>query len=353
MTAAATPTRLCLTTALNPGAVAVLQIYGPGSQDTLEKITSKRDWLPGRIHLVDLAGIDRGLAVLLPTTGDRAGGVAQLMPHGGPRVVQSLIEKITGLGVVYEAQPDPVTVYPEADSPVEADALSAVALAMSPAAIDPLLAQPGLWRAAMQHPEKIDRDKLKRDSHVLDRLIEPPTVVVVGRPNVGKSTLTNRLMGRTVSLVADLPGTTRDWVGGLVELGGITHGVAVRWLDTPGLRTSDDSIEQRAIELASQAIASADVLIVMRDPQQDWPEPGVLPREPDLWVVNKADQSDKVWSDAIPISAKTGEGIDTLHQRVVAVLGLDRIEPDSLWAFSDTLRRFALREIDGLSNYLG
>ncbi len=105
--------------------------------------------------------------------------------------------------------------------------------------------------------------------------------------------------------------------------------------------------------MASGVMASADVLIVMRDPQQDWPEPGVLPREPDLWVVNKADQSDAAWPDAIPISAVTGQGIDTLQQRVVTALGLDRIEPDSLWAFSDTLRRFVLDETDCLAGYLG
>ncbi len=342
--------RVTPATALRPGAVAAVLLHGSGITELLSGLTGRETWEPGHVYWVDMAGIDRGLATLV-RGGDR--GCAQLMPHGGPRIVQNLLTKLTELGAVIDDAPDPAVLYPEADSQIQADALAAVARAASPAAIDLLLAQPRLWRKAIQTPADVDRESIRGTSLLLDRLIDPPTVVVVGRPNVGKSTLTNRLMGKTVSLVADLPGTTRDWVGAVVELGGVHDAVAVRWLDTPGLRASDDTVEQEALGIARNVIASADVLISMRDAQQDWPKPGALPREPDLRVVNKIDQSDGVWPDAIPISAATGRGIDTLQQRVVAALGLGRIEPDPLWAFSDTLRRFVLGETDGLSGYLG
>jgi len=365
VTADLSDTRLCMTTSPTPGAVAILQLIGPGVEQVLSKLTGRGQWEAGRLYLVDFAGIDRGLAVLI-----RSGqsGVAQLMPHGGPRVVRSLIEAVGALGVLFDPQPDASTIFPEADSPIQADALVAVASASSPAAIDRLLTQPALWRSAVQANIKItplDRDKIQQESHLLDRLVTPPTVVVVGKPNVGKSTLTNRLMGRSVSLVADLPGTTRDWVGGVVEIadvgvlsadvkrGGGPSSVAVRWVDTPGLRDSADDIEQRAIGLASQAIASAEVLIVMRDPDNDWPDAGDLPREPDIRVVNKADLTEGHWPDAVSISAATGQGIEMLQRCVVDALGLSQINRGACWAFSDTLRRYVRGGITDLSDYLG
>lgn len=353
MTAGHSKTRVTLTTAARPGAVAVLQLYGPGAgaEDVLFRITGRRDWELGRLRLVDIAGIDCGLAVLLRAGPD---GVAQLMPHGGPRVVQSILEKLAEVDVLVDRETNPLALYPEADSPIQADALLAIALAASPAAIDVLLAQPGRWREAMKDGRSSDRDRLREDTRILDRLVDPPKVVVVGRPNVGKSTLTNRLLGRTVSLVADLPGTTRDWVGAVVELGGIRNAVAVRWLDTPGLRASGDGVEQRAIGLARQEIASADVLIAMRDPDQDWPAAGALPREPDLRVINKLDDNagctDR--SGALAISALNGGGIDTLQQLIVEALGLHHVNEDVLWAFSDTLRHYSEDEDVDLSAYL-
>ncbi|MEM1027683.1 MAG: GTPase, partial [Planctomycetota bacterium] len=180
--------------------------------------------------------------------------------------------------------------------------------------------------------------------------LTPPTVVVVGRPNVGKSTLLNRLVGRSASVVADLPGTTRDWVGGLVELvpeGGdpARDAVAVRWLDTPGLRDSDDTVEQRAIAQARDVVAGADVLIVMRDPEDDWPDPNELPREPDVWVMSKADVGVRTNepSHEIRISAATGEGLDRLTSAVLGRLGTDEAAPGQPWVFSPWLQEWAER----------
>ncbi|MEE9212186.1 MAG: GTPase [Phycisphaeraceae bacterium] len=334
--------RVTLTTAANTGPIALIQLHGPGVTAILTQLTGKADWPASRMRLVEFAEIDTGLAVMFRGEPD---AWAQLMPHGGPRVVQKLLDHLTALGAAYDNDPPPRAVYPEAKSDLEADMLATIARAASPAAINLLLAQPGLWKdfiTANEDQATDQRGAILARSDVLDRLIDPPAVVVIGRPNVGKSTLTNRMLGRSASLVADLPGTTRDWVAGLAEL----DRVAVRWMDTPGLRHGDDEVEQRAIDLARQVIVNADVLIAMRDPSLDWPTDDALGRGPDLWVFNKIDTAPNATlagdgrqpGSPLPVSAATGRGTDRLQQFILDRLGLSMLREPTLWVFSPTLR---------------
>ena len=385
--------RLVAATAPTSGAVALLQLHGRGAREVLAAVTGVKDWPAARMRLVHFGDIDEGLAVLL-RDGDDAW--AQLMPHGGPRVVQKLIDRLLELGATYDAEPPARELYPEAQSELEADMLATLVRAASPAAIDLLLAQPAAWRtllfpsppgrgqgegllfsADFDHNENKEKtltrplpggegEEILRRTKLLDRLIDPPSVVVVGRPNVGKSTLTNRMLGRAASIVADLPGTTRDWVAGLAEInggdvgsaagsGGFGGGVAVRWMDTPGLRASDDAIEQRAIELARDVIARADVLIAMRDAEIELPDAAALPREPDIRVINKIDvERAKVGGDALAISAATGAGVAALQRRVLEKLGLSgEALASQAWAFSARLKEFvASGDGAGLARYV-
>jgi len=343
--------RATLVTAPTPGAVGLIQIVGVGATRVLARITRIYDWPIGRMRLADLADVDRGFAVALRDDW------VQVMPHAGPRVVQRLLDAMASSGATYECDPPARDVYPEAASDLEADMLATIARAASPAAVDLLLAQPALWRAALTCEETMDCKAIVDASRRLDRLIEPPTVVVVGHPNVGKSTLTNRMVGRSASVVADLPGTTRDWVAGLVELSADESphaAVAVRWLDTPGLRTSDDTIEQDAIRAAREVIATADVLIAMRDPQIDWPDSDALPRDADMRVINKCDRMEHASAaDGLGISAVTGDGVDELARRILVALGLDEGGGSGLWAFSPTLKQVvATGDVSPLEAYL-
>ncbi|MEM9109323.1 MAG: GTPase [Planctomycetota bacterium] len=353
-------TRVTLTTANTPGAVAILHLHGEGIEQILEQFTGRSGWSDRHAYLVHFADIDEGLAIRF----DNA--TAQLMPHGGLRVVHRLIEHlIKRLGCNYDNAPNPVVLFPEAQSLIEADMLDAIAKAASPAAIDLLAAQPTLWRGLLQQaggPDQAQRQAIAGRSRILDRLITPPTVVVAGPANVGKSTLTNALMGKNVSIVADLPGTTRDWVGGLVELNG-THdprqAIAVNWLDTPGLRRSNDPIEQRAIALAKHQIEHADILIAMRDPDRPWPDRETLPRDPDLFVLNKADDalrpevSDGRSEDRpLAISAEHHRNLDFLQAVIIQRLGLDRLG-NKPWAFTKKLLAWCESgEQPSLSDYL-
>lgn len=341
-------TRCSLMTAWGSGAIAIIQLHGSGAIDVLRQLTGVAEWRDNTLRLVRFGDIDDGLAGVL-RIGDRT--LIQLMPHGGPRIVRRILDTLHELGCDSGTEPASRELFPEARSELEADALATIARAASPAAIDLLAAQPALWRDAIAEGRSLD-GVLER-SRVLDRLVDPPSVVVVGRPNVGKSTLTNAMLGRHASIVADLPGTTRDWVAGVAELvsddqragahEATRRAVAVRWLDTPGVRVTSDPIEAKAIELATAVIASADVLIVMRDHEIDWPDTHALPRTPDLHVMNKADlgsASVPLSPDAIRISADTGAGLSQLQTCVLAALRLTPgvIETPTLWAFSSTLK---------------
>jgi tRNA modification GTPase len=315
----ASPVQLTVLTAPNPGAVGMVQLIGVDVRELLAKLTDRTDWSPQLMRLVDFGGIDRGMAVLLRDDW------AQLMPHGGPRVMRKLVDRLLQLGATYASQPSPRDLYPEAANELEARMLAAIARAASPAAIDLLLAQPKLWREPCDEDEQTIRERGER----WNRLIDPPAVVVVGAPNVGKSTLTNLMLGRAASVVADLPGTTRDWVAGLAEI----RGIAVRWMDTPGLRRGDDVIEQQAIALASQVIEQADVLIAMRDRDHDWPDESQLPRGADLHVINKCDGDAGESGGVLRISAARNEGTAPLEQRIISLLGLGDIDMPRRWAF--------------------
>ena len=299
-------TQLIQLTAPPPGAIAILQLEG-NVEPLLASLTGQPSWPPGRARLVQFADIDEGLAIRLTE------GIAQLMPHGGPRVVQRLTRWLLDRGVHLAGDPDPELVYPEAADRFEALALAALARAASPLAIDLLLEQPRRWRTgASPGPEDLDR------SRRLNRLLEPPVVVVAGPANVGKSTLSNALMGRSMSIAADRPGTTRDYTSGRVELAGLV----VDWHDTPGLRAKTaDPLEQKALEIARGLLDHAHLVIAMTDHTHDWPQ---IDREPDLYVTNKTDLGRPATTtpEPIPISALHETGLSEL---VTAVR--DRLVP--------------------------
>jgi tRNA U34 5-carboxymethylaminomethyl modifying GTPase MnmE/TrmE len=307
-------------TAPRPGAIAILQLCGD-VEPVLAALTGTGSWPIGRARLVSFAGVDEGLAVRL---GDR---VAQLMPHGGQRVVQRLIEWLVQRGVaIPDAAPPPEAVYPEAEDRLEALTLGAVARSASPLAIDLLLDQPRRWRREVC----LDHEARNRSLR-LNRLIDPPLVAVAGPANVGKSTLSNTLLGRSMSITADLPGTTRDYTSGRIDLGGLV----VDWHDTPGLRQTRDPIELKAVELARRLLAGADFVIAMTDAAHEWPD---LPRKADLRLGSKADVAGRDDAD-LSVSAITGEGLAELVARVrEALVPRDDLEHPGPWLFDKRLR---------------
>ena len=160
-------------------------------------------------------------------------------------------------------------------------------------------------------------------------------VVIAGRPNVGKSSLLNRLLGEKRAIVTPIPGTTRDFIEETVNIGGIP----VRLTDTAGIRPPENAIEEEGINFVWERLATADAVLLLLDGSMALtPEDqGLLARmmgKPMIPVVNKSDLPQRLdeallrdllpegTPPAVRISAKYGDGIDRLtaaiHERVLA-----------------------------------
>ena len=157
------------------------------------------------------------------------------------------------------------------------------------------------------------------------------SAVIVGKPNVGKSSLLNRLAGFDRAIVTNIPGTTRDTVEERAELGGVT----LRLIDTAGLRDSDDPIEQLGVERSRAAMDEAAlVLLVVDGTEKPTQEDADLARtiaeagKPFILVRSKrdlagehADELEALSQGAptVSLSARTGEGLEELGQAVAAL----------------------------------
>jgi tRNA modification GTPase len=141
------------------------------------------------------------------------------------------------------------------------------------------------------------------------------TLAIVGRPNVGKSSLFNRLLDQDRAIVTDIPGTTRDLVSETVSIGGIP----VKLCDTAGIRASTEIVESLGIERSWQAIADADLTLVVIDLSQGVTDEDreMMSRAPKMLVAaNKCDLQHEA-ADGIAVSAKTGEGIPRLRDAIL------------------------------------
>jgi hypothetical protein len=181
-----------------------------------------------------------------------------LMPHGGEAIVQALVQRLVDAGVHEVDEPKPL----RATDDAETDMLGMLPLARTRLALDLVLDQPRRWRTFTDAWTNEDAARSKR----LMRLLHPPLVAIAGPVNIGKSTLLNTLAGERAAVVADAPGTTRDHVGVLLDLGGLI----VEWVDTPGFRDTDDPVEAAAIALAKKRVGQADLLIGATDASHDW-----------------------------------------------------------------------------------
>ena len=128
-------------------------------------------------------------------------------------------------------------------------------------------------------------------------------VAIVGAPNVGKSTLLNALVGEERAIVSDIQGTTRDAIEDTIQLGGVTF----RFIDTAGIRHTDDKIENLGIERSKAAAQRASIILLMTQPGVPYPD---IPIREDQTVIRIENKTET-------FQAKYGVGLDLLRQQLI------------------------------------
>lgn len=257
---------------------------------------------------------------------------ALLTAHDGEAAVRGVLDALREAGIGLEQRLRGEELFPESADAVEARAMVALASAASPRAIPLLLAQRERWAAW----DGARGEEILARSEGLEPLLRAGLIAAVGRTNVGKSTLLNALAGRSVSIVADAPGVTRDHVGATLVL----DGVAARWVDTPGVMGERSAIEDAAWGRACEVIGAADVVVVCGDAASGFVGLEALPalRGRVVRVGTRGDLGEAAGADVVT-SAARGEGLEALARAVRRALVSDEaLSWEGAWAFDEGLR---------------
>ncbi len=342
-----TETTANLQTPPGRGGIAVIHIAGPETRricrllfrprPTHEQRLDRTE--PARLQLGDLMDekevIDEAIVSLTPRG-------AEINIHGGPLVARRTLERLTALGVTITA-PAPGGAFEKAHPRWRNPAVGLEMLTVLPEASGSLLIE-GIANQWSGGISKLARESLN-SGHVLpaglartfraaaggltimNRLLHPAEVVLAGPPNAGKSTLTNALIGRPVSIIHDRPGTTRDWVREPASV----CGVPIYLTDTAGLWETEHEIDAESVRRAWTRIDHADLVLLTCPAGQDLQ----LPREIHTNTIRLATKCDQTQTPAtskhqseirnpkseILISARTGEGMDRLKRAILDALG--------------------------------
>jgi len=357
------------------GGIGIVRVSGSEvpriAQAVLHRLPKPRYADYGPFYNSDNHIIDQGIALYFPAPHSFTGEhVLELQAHGGPIVLQWLLEAVVAQGARLAepgefskqaflndkldlAQAEAIADLIEASS--EQAARSALRSLQGDfsiqvnALVEALIALRIYVEAAIDFPEEeidflSDGKVAGQLQEILDQLKqvlataqqgvllhEGMSVVILGRPNAGKSSLLNALSGQETAIVTDIAGTTRDIVKAEIQI----DGMPLHILDTAGLREATDAVEQIGIERAWQALEVADrVLLVLQAGESIHPEDQAilerLPAElPVTLIRNKIDlinglpklETDEAGRTVIWLSAKHRQGLDLLKQHLKSVMG--------------------------------
>jgi tRNA modification GTPase len=352
-------------------ALAVVRVSGTGAFDVAARVIDGFRTIPARratlarFHAADGEPIDRGLYLVFPAPHSYTGeDLVELSCHGGALAPARILAALHDAGA-RPAAPGEFTrravLHGKLDliqAEAVGDLIDATAPAQARAAIgqldgglsrrvaelrEALLELEGLLAYAIDFPEEDEGpvpaeriaaelrsvagriDRLLGAAPAAERLREGALVVLAGRPNTGKSSLFNALLGTDRALVTDLPGTTRDAVEAQTDF----LGWPVRLVDTAGLWDAPNRIDQLGVEMTRRYVAGADLVLlcveVGREPGPD--DQRILGAGRAMLVGTKSDLAPTAAQigGAPPVSAVTGEGLDALRRAVAARLFGERI----------------------------
>jgi tRNA modification GTPase len=368
-TPATRDTIAAIATPAGRGGIGVVRISGPRAAEIAHALIGALP-SPRRVRLCafrDARGetIDEGLAIFFPSPHSYTGeAVVELQGHGGPVVMHALLSACVDAGARL-AEPGEFTrrAFLEgrldlAQAEAVADLIDAASRSAARSALrslkgefsaavgalaEQLVELRALTEAMLDFPEEevdaLHRDdaarRLERVRAALEAVIARSQqgsllrsgvhVVLIGRPNVGKSSLLNRLAGEERAIVTPTAGTTRDALREAVEIDGVPLVV----IDTAGLRESREEVERLGVERTHREIARADIIAFVYEAGAGLglEEQGLLDALPaDVPCVRVANKIDLVGvapagTTAVAVSAKTGQGLEALRRAILDAAG--------------------------------
>jgi len=346
------------------GGIGVVRVSGPGvfsiSTRVLGSLPAPRHAHHAKFKNACGEPIDAGLALYFAAPHSYTGEeVLELHGHGGPVVMQLLLRACLDAGARLAepgeftrraflegkldlAQAEAVADLIEASSEQAARAalrsLSGEFSAAVHRVASQLIELRALTEAMLDFPEEeldaVHRfdaaSRVQALAAALDELLAKSRegsllrtgihVVLAGRPNVGKSSLLNRLAGEERAIVTPIAGTTRDALREPIQI----EGVPLTLVDTAGLRESVDELEQLGVERARRELAQADLVLVVEEAGGAPPSPPPIATQGErILVYNKLDLAPRFErpQGALAVSAKTGQGLEELRAAILAAAG--------------------------------
>jgi tRNA modification GTPase len=369
-----TDTIAAIATASGAGGIGIVRISGPQCQSIATAILGHcpTPRYAAYLDFKDAQGdlIDRGIAIYYPNPHSYTGeDVLELQAHGGTALMQILLARCIALGAK-QAEPGEFTrrAYLNdkmdlAQAEAVADVINAATLEAAKSAVRSLsgefsqsvqlllqqLIELRMYvEACLDFPEEeIDfitqgrvAEKIANNQQALTQIYTKAKqgailrdgiqVVLIGQPNVGKSSLMNALAGEEVAIVTAVAGTTRDTIKSAIQI----QGVPLHVVDTAGLRETEDEVEKIGIARTYRATETANIALILVDAAHGIgnEEKSILDRLPKeivkIWIHNKIDLSkekpvilEKDDTTHIYLSAKSGVGLDLLKTQLLKVAG--------------------------------